>query len=243
MEFQKLVNNLSKINNNESWKKFKEILKKRFFIVLNLMNKDNLEEGNIYILSYKDGVCSTWIDKDNLGICLRLMRGTVIRFENAKFVIDKLLLQRGAEVLTGFLKKQGINDTQDMNRDFFKFDNNQQTVINIFMKGGTINGTLSFKVDGSLLAVSVYGINTSQGIFYKKYIETYGDDFNKAILYLCNKLSLPFIVVLSSQKTIMLSLEDIEAMTITALQCDLDKGYLVKGQKIIILSIKNNYFY
>jgi hypothetical protein len=91
-----------------------------------------------------------------------------------------------------------------MSYDISMFDKNQQYVINTFLTGGNINGAVSFKVDGSLFAVSLYEKTTEQATFWTNFIGMYGDDFNKCVLAKCQEMNLPFIVVFSSQGTTLI---------------------------------------
>jgi hypothetical protein len=163
------------------------------------MSVEDLKEGSVFLMKYRDGLCNFWNAR-----WARQMRGTLIRFVNGIFVLDKLCLQRGAEVLTGYLKKQGIDDTQDMSLDISMFDQVQQYVINTFLKSGNIDGAVSFKVDGSLFVVTLYTNGTEQALFWTNYVQTYGDDFNKAVLMKCQEMNLPFIAIFSSQGTALL---------------------------------------
>jgi hypothetical protein len=199
-----------------SWKEIVEYLTSLSFdirIPSQIKDKDieKLSEGSLFLIKYRDGVCKFWN-----AVWARQMRGIVVRFTQGKFVLEKMCLQRGAEVLTGYLKKHDIEDTQDMNHDISMFDSTQQKVITTFMNGGKIDGAISFKVDGSLLAITLYEKDSEHAKYWTNYIETLGDDFNKVVLSKCQEMNLPFIAVMSSQGTVLIG-EDMQDYTITSI--------------------------
>jgi hypothetical protein len=207
-----------------SWKNIVSYLRSLYFEIripsqLKDTNVEDLKDGSVFLMKYRDGMCNFWNAK-----WARQMRGTIVRFANGQFVLDKLCLQRGAEVLTGYLKKHNIENTQDMNIDISKFDPRQQHVITTFMNGGNIDGAVSFKVDGSLLAVSLYDKNSEVATYWTNYIRTIGDEFNNVVLKKCLEMDLPFIAVISSQGTALIG-NHMQDYTVTSLfnveTCDL----------------------
>ena len=140
----------------------------------------------------------------------RESRGVILRLdtETDQFICDKMLLQRGAEVLTGYHSTCQIDTTQDILVSPDKidmFDEIQQDTIIRLHKSEAIDGVCSSKKDGSLLGVCVYGIDTPQGKFYAKLISEIGTPLAKLMLSLTQQLNLPFVAILSTQNTLMIS--------------------------------------
>jgi len=160
---------------------------------------DTMEEDSVFLIKYRDGICNYWRER-----WAREMRGLCVRYNNGEFHLQKMCLQRGAEVLTKMVKKNQ-NTTQDIkSADISDFDANQQRVIQCFANGGNIDGTVSFKVDGSLFAATLYKKGSDDAIFWEQYVEKYGDEFHRTVINMCNELNLPYIAILSSQGTVLL---------------------------------------
>ena len=90
--------------------------------------------GKVFIINYIEGICTTWNTKWS-----RTCRGLILALDDqGKAFIIKRLLQRGAEVLSGFLSAAGVVETQEMSFDangFIKtanrFDHAQRYMINL----------------------------------------------------------------------------------------------------------------
>jgi uridine kinase len=163
--------------------------------------KNTLFEKRAFIIKYKEH-CSLWKPKwarQARGVCLFLN-------DDKQFVCLKYQLPRGAEVMTKQQLTNGVSSTQDIAdiNCVSHLDQSQQLVYQTLLQRQPIDGTLSFKCDGSLLSVEMY----SGPIYYDlmtRMILIYGDDFSKMILQEAQKLDLKFIPVFSTSGTLFAS--------------------------------------
>ena len=171
---------------------------------------------------------------------IRESRGVILRFDEKKqqFICDKMMLLRGAEVLTNLHVQANITESQDMTlsddnrvitttnitstpakepplpRHFL--DPSQQDTVNRLLNSQPIDAYLSFKSDGALIAISLYKRGTTAGNFYQSVLSNYGDEFAKGIVTTANQLNLPFIPIIGSQGTISLA-GDMQTFAATAI--------------------------
>jgi hypothetical protein len=161
--------------------------------------KGTIYENMVRHIKYKE-TCFLWKP-----IWARQLRGTVLRLTADNIVVcDKMLLQRGAEVLTGYHVREDVIETQDTNITVggtSKFDDVQQDTIKRLLSNDLIDGNVSFKHDGSLLGLSIYNPNSEAGLFYQQLIEDKGDVFSKMILAKTKNLGYPMIPIMSTQGT------------------------------------------
>lgn len=139
----------------------------------------------------------------------RQSRGVILRLAEPKniFVCDKQMLIRGAEVLTNVHINADINSTQDI-VDFKEksyLNASQLDTIDKLLNSKPFDAYMSFKNDGSLLAVTLYPTNSDTGQFYINLILSHGDDFAKQILSLSQHMILPFVPIISTQGTLFLA--------------------------------------
>lgn len=147
----------------------------------------------------------------------RESRGVILRLDKTTdlFVCDKQMLIRGAEVLTNVHIKAEITETQDV-IDFNEksyLDDSQIDTIDRLLNSKPIDAFLSFKNDGSLLAVSLYEKETPAAKIYSDIVDAHGDDYAKKVKQLANDMNLPFVPVISSQGTLFLSVDMQDYMT------------------------------
>jgi hypothetical protein len=188
--------------------KIKQITKK--LTSLHFMAKYS-EEDKILKIKYYE-FCRLWKPK-----WARECRGCVLRLSNEtnKFVCDKMLLQRGTEILTGMQLEENLESNMDVNinedekidyrKDKCMFDEFQQNTIQLLSckESQPINGALSFKNDGSLLGITLYGKDTEAYSYYTNKIESQENNkLGKLMLKISKDLS--FIPVISSQGTVYL---------------------------------------
>lgn len=164
----------------------------------------------------------------------RQSRGVIVRLDpiSNTFVCDKMMLIRGAEVLTNVHIKADITETQDIvnfkERSFL--DDSQIDTIERLLNLQPIDAFMSFKNDGSLLAISLYPVGSSAGDFYTQLISGNGDDFSRGILELSQIMNLPFVPIISSQGTVFLG-EDMKDYMVSAIligSCDITHDQVIE---------------
>jgi hypothetical protein len=169
----------------------------------------------------------------------RESRGVILRFDETlqRFVCDKMMLLRGAEVLTKLHVQANILESQDLSlSDKPTTDSNiiamdkpkvltsgqkhldlsQRETIQCHLEGKPLTGYLSFKSDGSLLSISLYKLGTATAQFYETITNECGDEFAQAMLQIAKDMKLPFIPVIGSQGTLWLS-KDMQSYMATAI--------------------------
>uniref|UniRef100_A0A6C0EER9 HD domain-containing protein n=1 Tax=viral metagenome TaxID=1070528 RepID=A0A6C0EER9_9ZZZZ len=162
----------------------------------------------------------------------RECRGVILYRTNTDIWIPcKYHLQRGAESLTGQHVKHGISTTQDMDAKHLEiFDPIQKDTMMKLLSpiGVEIDMSLSFKVDGSLLGVTIY--RGEMGKLFDSLIDNYGDDFAKTVKRMCKKIHPDLTMVLSTQKTLFVN-EQMHDYVVTAL-CDFPDNPTKKPHEI-----------
>jgi hypothetical protein len=150
----------------------------------------------------------------------RHCRGVILRlnYSTDLYVCDKMMLIRGAEVLTNVHMKANITETQDISfKESSYLDASQcDTIERLMTPDSLLDGYLSFKSDGSLFAISLYPWESFAGIFYYQLIQDHGDTFAQGILQLAIDLQLPFFPIFSTQGTLFLS-NDMQDYMVTSL--------------------------
>ena len=162
----------------------------------------------------------------------REARGRFYYIGDDKVISLKDSLQRGIEILTKVHTTAGINETQDVtNTNLQSLDAIQQNILDKFScENHPINSYITSKVDGSLLIINVYPINSEQysvimkidndltlleldelDIYFKK-----DYSFTHTIIKYCIENKLPIITV-SSQGTLFLS-SDMHEYFLTSIQ-------------------------
>lgn len=211
VEYANYLYNLGGVN------KVIDTLKSQFFEVRQMMKNSGIVMLKIKYMEHNK-IWTKWG---------RQCRGVILRLDNKSnvFVCDKMMLIRGAEVLTNVHINANIKKTQDIT-DFKEknyLDASQIDTIERLLNSYPIDAYMSFKNDGSLLAISLYPICltdnqtfTNSASFYKNLIMSYGDDFSKSILNLSQEMNLPFIPIISTQGTLFLA-DDMKDYMVSAI--------------------------
>lgn len=180
MNIVEYTNHLTKQN---GFTEAKEIIRKQGFIVKTPFQFKNTPiEQNI--------ICIKYVDCNQLwNPCwARQCRGIILFFNGETVIPIKYQMQRGAEVITDVHFKQNVTETQDIEgllpSQLTKLDLTQQTTIRTLLNNEPINGVVSFKVDGSLLAVTIYRKHAE---LIDSWVELSGDDFATSVLELFKK--------------------------------------------------------
>jgi hypothetical protein len=158
-------------------------------------------EDKVIGIKYIDGLNNIWKPKWS-----REARGRFY-YLGDEVVPLKDALQRGIEVLTKSHKDHGIEETQDIDwKTIERVDDVQAETIKAFSGYNDYNGVLTGKVDGSLLIINHYTVDSAQYKIMKEIIEDVGDDFSKAICKYCVDHRMPLITV-ATQGTVLISSE------------------------------------
>jgi hypothetical protein len=177
--------------------------------------KDTKYEDKVIGIKYIDGMNNIWKPKWS-----RQARGRFY-FLGDEIIPLKDALQRGIEVLTKSHKDHGIQSTQDIDwKTIERVDDVQAETIMAFAGQNDYNGILTGKVDGSLLIVNHYPIDSVQYNIMKQIIEDIGDDFSKMICKYCVDNGLPLITV-ATQGTVLISSE-MQDYFVTAIKSVID---------------------
>ena len=114
-------------------------------------------------------------------------------------------LQRGIEILTKEHINSGIIETQDIESKTYSsiFDETQQYILQLFTNDNPIDSYISAKVDGSLLIINIYPLESIQYNIILDLINNYTDDFSKELAYYCCNNNLPLITI-STQGTLFI---------------------------------------
>jgi len=218
LDIIQLVSKLDQEFGFENVGKLKDWFGKRHFNVSEVKITLNSKfENKIVGVKYIDGLCKIWQPKWS-----RQCRGVYLyKSISNKIYCLKILLQRGAEILTNIHLKTGIVETQDINEKKYDFlDKIQQENIEIFKNSGEIDGYLSFKNDGSLLGVTLI---TKECPIYSEIaelIDNHAEIFTKKIKEISERMKLPFLPFLSSSGTLFLS--SMQGYTLTAIGCGMN---------------------
>lgn len=197
MDICELMNNLWKSMNYEEVCRW--FVAQKFHAKTPFCFKGTPLERRTICIKYIDGINFLWRP-----IWARQCRGVVLYLtDDGVWIILKFLLQRGAEILTGQLKKAGVTETQDYTDSrLSNFADIQQDTMNRLMNRVEVEGKLSTKVDGSLCSLLVcFG---PMATMMASWIESYGDAYAKAILKLCRDAGLDCVIIISSQATFFL---------------------------------------
>jgi len=193
---------------------------KGFTVVTPMQYKDTVFEKRIIRIKYLDN-CRLWRPK-----WARQSRGVVLflREDIGKWVCIKYQLQRGAEILTGLHLKAGIDETESASiKELDIFDDIQQDTIKRLLEGRDLEGILSFKSDGSLLGVGMYG--GVYGEIVRSLIAISKDPLANCLVELADEMKLGFVPTLSSQATFLLG-SDMYDYMVTAIAGDVE----IKGE-------------
>jgi hypothetical protein len=155
----------------------------------------------------------------------RQTRGTVFWLnDDDVWVPIKFLLERGAEVLTGFHVKNGVSETDNVNIESIAcktaripvLDDSQQKLIECLVANAEIPDGLvaSFKKDGSLLGCTMYKDKNIQE-YMRELITKTGDKFANLVMSFCDELGIP-LLTFSTQSTLLVG-EFMQDYTVTAL--------------------------
>lgn len=112
----------------------------------------------------------------------------------------KYMFDRGAELLTQLHKQAGIDETENMtSTNISVFNPTQQIIMKKMMLNTEIDGYLTMKVDGMLVAITLY--SGYLGKIIGDTIENGADEFAKTVLHLAKELGCEFVPVFSTQRT------------------------------------------
>ena len=163
-------------------------------------------------IKYVDGINKIWRPK-----WAREARGRFYYVDGAKVVSLKDSLHRGIEILTKAHLDDGIDETQDVStKTVDRFDDTQQLLLRTFSALNPIDSYLTGKVDGSLLIVNIYPIESDQFEIIKNLGHFHCDSFTKTIIKYCVEKNFPIITV-SSQGTLFLG-PDMQDYFLTSIQ-------------------------
>lgn len=155
----------------------------------------------------------------------RQTRGTVFWLNDDDVWIPiKFLLERGAEVFTGFHVSNGVTETDNVNIDTIisksdkvpTLDDDQQKLIECLVANAEIPDGLvaSFKKDGSLLGCTMYKDKNIEE-YIRQLITKTEDKFAMQVMSFCDELCLP-LLTFSTQSTLLVG-EFMQDYTVTAL--------------------------
>eukprot|EP01035_Chromulina_nebulosa_P028985 gene28985-38344_t len=163
-------------------------------------------------IKYIDGINQIWRPK-----WAREARGRFYHVEGVKVISLKDSLHRGIEILTKAHLDDGILVTQDVStKTVDRFDDAQQLLLRTFSALNPIDSYLTGKIDGSLLIVNIYPIESEQFEIIKNLGHSYCDSFTKTIINYCIKNNLPIITV-STQGTLFIG-PDMQDYFLTSIQ-------------------------
>jgi hypothetical protein len=136
----------------------------------------------------------------------------------------KFLLERGAEVFTGFHVKNGVTETDNISIESITckngrvpvLDDSQQKLIECLVANAEIPDGLvaSFKKDGSLLGCTVYKNKKIEEYMRQLVIKT-GNKFALQVMAFCDELDIP-LLTFSTQSTLLVD-EFMQDYTVTSL--------------------------
>lgn len=158
----------------------------------------------------------------------RQTRGTIFWLnDHDVWVPIKFLLERGAEVFTGFHIKNGVTETdnfkieqieniQSTNTRSSVLDDAQQKLIECLISNSKIPGGLvaSFKKDGSLLGCTMYNDKKIEQ-YIRQLILKIDDKFAMQVMKFCDELNIP-LLTFSTQSTLFVG-DQMQDYTVTAL--------------------------
>ena len=137
-------------------------------------------------------------------------------FSNS-WVIIKFLLKRGPEVFTNMHISNGLEETQDTAIDNTNhLSEEHQKIINVLKNNIPKKCYLDSKKDGCLIGLQIYPFGLKEGLFMKKFIEEECEQLHNIFLKTCEKLNLPYFIVLSSNATLLLG-ENMLAYTVSSI--------------------------
>lgn len=200
MNLVQYINHLYSSNDN-SYDNVIQILKSQYYHVgAPSQLKGGLDEKNFISIKYLD-------HNNNWNTWGRESRGSTLALIDGKWTMFKYLMERGAEMLTGMQMKRGIDKTDniDTKMDFkaSHLSRVQQELIQDLREGNPVDLVLSFKKDGSLLSCALY--TGSMGVLMRRLINTYCDDFTKAVMTEYDKISgNSDVFVFQSQSTLFI---------------------------------------
>ena len=214
MNLVQYINHLYSSNDN-SYDNVIQILKSQYYHVgapsqlknmlgtspaRNLTGDNINDEKNFISIKYLD-------HNNNWNTWGRESRGSTLALIDGKWTMFKYLMERGAEMLTGMQMKRGIDKTDniDTKMDFkaSHLSRVQQELIQDLREGNPVDLVLSFKKDGSLLSCALY--TGSMGVLMRRLINTYCDDFTKAVMTEYDKISgNSDVFVFQSQSTLFI---------------------------------------
>lgn len=141
-------------------------------------------------------------------------RGTTLRLVGNQWVLFKMLLPRGQEMITRAQFDKGIHKTENNDYEeivvniFYTTMNPIERLKNDIFVGNPIDLKFTFKVDGSMCVITLYSGESAQ--FMQEFIEHSNDKFSIAVMHLYQKVSgsNDVLVFQSQGTTIMNSMQD-----------------------------------
>jgi hypothetical protein len=137
-------------------------------------------------------------------------RGTLCYLDPASgdFVLVKASLFRGGELLVRQHETNNIDETESMKRsELARLTTQERTVVDALLSGDKKDweyGSLSFKVDGSLMNVVMVPKSNKLAAMLETYIMQQGDAFAQANLVMVRDvLKLPFVGFIASKATLL----------------------------------------
>ena len=157
------------------------------------------EDPLVIGIKYLDGMNFIWRPK-----WARQARGSFFGLIDGRVHCLKMLLQRGVELLGKSHLDAKIDETQDYSASTLeRLDDTQQQLARTFATGGPINAYLTSKRDGSLIGVNLYPRESKEVSLMRKLAEQ--DPFARVLLTVADEQKLPFIPVVCTQGTLMIT--------------------------------------
>lgn len=206
-----IIQYCNKLYHSTSWESMIETIRSQRFMVNCPSNfKETVYQNRVIKIKYLEHN-KLWKHK-----WARQCRGIVMYLDDDDNIVPlKYQLQRGAEVLTQTHVLNGIDETDDTSNlpnKITMLDDDQQDVINKLLNLYPIDGTLSFKSDGSLLGITYYFGKYKDVV--DNFVKTTGDEFAK-LFYEMGKMY-GHSCVASSQNTFFLG-NDMQSYNVSAI--------------------------
>lgn len=148
-------------------------------------------------------------------------RGTALmQMSNLKWFIIKMLMQRGAEALTGYQVDRGFTETENCNLKLDSYARHlsadQQALLCDLILKKEVNLVASFKKDGSLLCFALYTGEVAENM--RSIIMSCADNFTKTVMQTWDNVvgHTNSVLVMMSQGTMWIG-EDMQWYNTTAL--------------------------
>lgn len=201
-------------------------------------NKCPVYSERIIKIKYNES-CRLWKP-----VWARQCRNVILYLDNTtnQWICLKYHLQRGAEVFTSLHVTNGIDENENCSiKHIDHLDTIQQDTITSLLTGKPIDAIVSFKMDGSLLGISMY--SGKYALITEDLITSSNDEFALSVLEIAKKMNLQFVPIISTQGTLFLGNDMMDYMITAIIPATTDINIYEEAKKFSPIELFKKHSY